>query len=56
MKKRRENDVLLFARRGAATLLDLVYDLWPIILIGLGAAAIIVAAVLLVLKAKREQK
>jgi hypothetical protein len=38
------------------TLLDLVYDLWPIILIGLGAAAIIVTAVLLVLKAKREQK
>ncbi len=38
------------------TPLDLVYDLWPIILIGLGVAAIIAAAVVLVLKAKRERK
>ncbi len=39
-----------------STLLDLAYDLWPIILIGLGVAAITVVTVLLVLKAKREQK
>ena len=38
------------------TLLDLVYDSWPIILICLGVAAIIAAAVVLVLKAKRERK